>query len=415
MTIILIIAWRNLWRHPRRTILTVGSSALGLALLLVFLGLGDGGHAQMIESAVRLGSGHVVIQQKDYQSRGGIDRLLDEQSVRAAESWIMSAERTFPIRHVLRRTFASGMASSADGATGVQIIGIQPALEREASQFDEKLIKGEFLTPDDRDRVIIGEGVARKLSLDVGAKLVLMAQAAHVAEIQSRLVRVSGIMRVGMEEFDQVILLIPLATAQQLLLLDGEVHQLALLMENERLSENLASLGRVRLPQLEVLSWGEALPELKDFIRLDDGGSYLFNLIVFLLIGFTVLNTLLMSVLERNREFALLDALGLTPTKRFVMVILEAVCIAALSVVCGFTLGYGGHLYLHHYGLSLDLFYTGEVSAAGVAFEPVIYSALSVNRILGSMLLIFGLTLILALVPARHAARPGDVHLLVQK
>ncbi len=369
----------------------------------------------MIESAVRMGSGHVVIQQKDYQSRGGIDRLLDEQSVRAVESWVMSAERTFPIRHVLRRAFASGMASSADGATGVQIIGIQPALESEASQFDEKLIKGEFLTPDDRDRVIIGEGVARKLSLDVGAKLVLMAQAAHVAEIQSRLVRVSGIMRVGMEEFDQVILLIPLATAQQLLLLDGEVHQLALLMENERLSENLASLGRAQLPQMEDLSWGEALPELKDFIRLDDGGSYLFNLIVFLLIGFTVLNTLLMSVLERNREFALLDALGLTPTKRFVMVILEAVCIAALSVVCGFTLGYSGHLYLHYYGLPLDLFYTGEVSAAGVAFEPVIYSALSVNRILGSMLLIFGLTLILALVPARHAARPGDVHLLVQK
>ena len=166
---------------------------------------------------------------------------------------------------------------------------------------------------------------------------------------------------------------------------------------------------------MEVLSWGEVLPELKDFIRIDDGGNYLFNLVIFLLIGFTVLNTLLMSVLERNREYALLDALGLTPGKRFAMVILEATVIAALAVVVGLTLGYGVHLYLHFHGLPLDLFYSGDISAAGVTLDPVIYSDLSLNRIVGSMLLVFGLILMLALIPARHAARRGDVHLLVQK
>ncbi len=415
MKIVLIIAWRNLWRHPRRTLLTVGSAALGLALLLIFLGLGDGGHAQMIESAVRMGSGHVVIQQKGYQTRGGVANVLKGPDLRLAESWAKAASESFPIRHVLRRTFASGLASSADGATGVQIIGIQPGLERDASRFDEKVIRGEFLHADARDRVIIGEGVARKLSLDVGEKLVLMAQAAHSAEIQSRLVRVSGIMRIGMEEFDQIIVLIPITTAQQLLRLDGDVHQVALLMESERLSEHLASLGQRQLPQMEVLSWGEVLPEVNDFILIDDGGYYLFILIIFLLIGFTVLNTLLMSVLERNREFALLDALGLTPSKRFTMVTLEAAWIAVLSVLIGLTLGYAAHLYLHHHGLPLDLFYTGDMSAAGVAFDPVIYSELSMGRIVGSLLLVFGLTLILSFVPARHAARPGDVRLLVQK
>ncbi len=415
MKIVLIIAWRNLWRRARRTLLTVASAASGLALLLIFLGIGDGGHSQMIESAVRMGSGHVVIQQKGYRERGGIGRVLDENQLRMAESWAKSATGKFPIRYIARRTFASGLASSSDGATGVLIIGIQPGVEREASQFDDKLIKGEFLNPDDRDRVIIGEGVARKLSLDVGQKLVLMAQAAHVAEIQSRLVRVGGIMRAGLEEFDQVLVLMPLTTSQQLLMLDGEVHQVALLMDSEHLSEDLASLGKKQLPEMEVLSWGEVLPELKDFIRIDDGGNYLFNLVIFLLIGFTVLNTLLMSVLERNREYALLDALGLTPGKRFAMVILEATVIAALAVVVGLTLGYGVHLYLHFHGLPLDLFYSGDISAAGVTLDPVIYSDLSLNRIVGSMLLVFGLILMLALIPARHAARRGDVHLLVQK
>jgi ABC-type lipoprotein release transport system permease subunit len=415
MKIILKIAWRNLWRHTRRTLLTVATVSLGLALLLIFLGLGDGGHYQMIESAVRMGSGHVVIQKKGYQKRGGIDRVLDEKDLRNAESWAKDMNGSFPIRYILRRTLASGLASSSDGAAGVQIIGIQPREERKASQFDEKLIQGEFLDSNDGDRVIIGEGVARKLSLNVGEKMVMMAQAAHTAEIQSLLVRVGGIMHTGLEEFDQIMVLMPLATSQKLLMLKGEVHQVAILMESGRQSESLAAMGKKGLTQMEVLSWGEVLPELKDFIRIDDGGNYVFQVVIFLLIGFTVVNTLLMSVLERNREFALMDALGLTPGKRFLMVILEAIFIATLSVLVGFVLGYAGHLYLHVHGLPLDLFYSGDITAAGVAFEPIVYSELSLNRIVGSMILVFGLTLLLAILPARRAARIGDIHLLGHK
>ncbi len=136
------------------------------------------------------------------------------------------------------------------------------------------------------------------------------------------------------------------------------------------------------------------------------------NLIFFLLISFTVLNTLLMSVLERGREFALLHCLGLTPGKRFIMVLVEAFFIAFLSALTGFGMGYGGHLYLSRHGLPLDLFYSGDLSAAGVAFDPVMYSHLSPARILQSMVLVFGLTLLLSLVPAWRAAQSTDVHSL---
>ena len=117
------------------------------------------------------------------------------------------------------------------------------------------------------------------------------------------------------------------------------------------------------------------------------------NLIFFLLISFTVLNTLLMSVLERGREFALLHCLGLTPGRRFIMVLVEAFFIAFLSALTGFGLGFSGHLYLSRSGLPLDLFYSGDLSAAGVA-------------------VVFGLTLLLSLVPAWRAARSADVHSL---
>ncbi len=116
--------------------------------------------------------------------------------------------------------------------------------------------------------------------------------------------------------------------------------------------------------------------------------------------------------MERGREFALLHCLGLTPGKRFIMVLVEAFFIAFLSALTGFALGFGVHLYLSRHGLPLDLFYSGELSAAGVAFDPVMYSHLSPARILQSMVLVFGLTLLLSLVPAWRAAQSADVHSL---
>ncbi|MCZ6769820.1 MAG: ABC transporter permease [Acidobacteria bacterium] len=412
MSIVLKIAWRNLWRKPRRTLLTVFTISLGLALLLIILGLGDGSHKQMIESAVHMGSGHVLVQQKGYLEKGGIDRLLSPEEIRSVETWSQEMKGRFPIRHILRRTFVSGLASSADGSTGVQLIGIQPQEEMQASDFDDKLIEGEFLNADDGDWVILGQGVAHNLALEVGEKLVLMAQGVDSVEIRSRLVRVRGILRTGLEERDQALALMPLGASQDFLDLGTRVHQIALLIQDAQLSEELALIGKEKFPALEVLSWGEALPQLKAFIRLDDGGSYVMNLILFLLISFTVLNTLLMSVLERGREFALLHCLGLTPGRRFVMVLVEAFFIAFLSALTGFGLGYSVHLYLSRSGLPLDLFYSGDLSAAGVAFDPVMYSHLSPARILQPMILVFVLTRLLSLVPAWRAARSADVHLL---
>jgi ABC-type lipoprotein release transport system permease subunit len=412
MSIVLRIAWRNLWRKPRRTLLTVITISLGLALLLIFLGIGDGGHEQMIESAVRMGSGHVLVQQEGYQEQGGINRLVSLEETRAVETWGQEMKGRFPVVHILRRTFVSALASSADGATGVQLVGIQPLAEMQASDFEEKLVEGEFLDDDDGDWVLLGQGVAHKLDLELGDKLVLMAQGADSVEIRSRLVRVRGILRTGLEEQDQALALMPLGATQKFLDLGTQVHQIAFLMQDSRFSQELADIGQQQFPALEVLSWGEALPELKEFIVVDDGGNYVMNLILFLLISFTVLNTLLMSVLERGREFALLHCLGLTPARRFVMVLVEAFFIAFLSALTGFGLGYSVHLYLSRSGLPLDIFYSGELSAAGVAFDPVMYSSLSPARILQSMVLVFGLTLLLSVAPAWRAARSADVHSL---
>ncbi len=412
MRILLQIAWRNLWRNTRRTLLTASTVGLGMALLLLFLGLNDGVHRQMIEGAVRLGSGHLVIQSPGYQELGGLERALEADAAVRALRWLQQVSAGFPQQAVAPRLFGSALASSADGSTGVRLLGVDPDREIEASDFAQKLTLGEFLTQGDADRVILGSGVARKLKLGLGGRMVLMAQAAGNPEIESRLVRVGGVFETGLDEYDQTLVIAPLETAQEFYRLPGKIHQLAVILEDETDSEPLARQGQRRFSNLEVLSWREALPELEDYIRMDDAGNYVFNLFLFLLIAFMVLNTLLMSVLERAREFSLLDALGFPPRQRFWMVLMEAFFIGLLSCVLGLLVGYPAHLYFAVQGLPLDVFNLRDVSAAGVAVEPILYSHLSWARMAQAILAVFTLTLLLALLPARRAASLGDVHLL---
>ena len=412
MKLLLIMAWRNLWRHARRTVLTSVTVALGLAMLLIFVGLGDGGHAQMIDGAVRLGSGHVVFQAPDYQELGGLERTIQQSQADQVVRWLEEKKGDFRIEGVVARLFASSLASSASGSSGVFLMGIQPELEGRVSKFASKLSDGEFLEEGQSQQIVIGEGVARKLQVRIGDKVVLMAQAAHSPDIESTLMRVRGILKTGQENVDQAMALAPLDTCQNFFKLNGQLHQLAVLLPDDTNSLRLAREAQAAFPALEVLSWQGALPELHDFIQVDDGGNYVFHVFLFLLISFLVLNTLLMSVLERRKELAFLDAIGFSPQQRFGLIMLEAFFIASLSCILGFAVGYSGHLYLSIYGLPLDLFSLEQGNVAGVAFEPIMYSKLSLARILQSLAVVFTMTFLLALLPARRAAAPGNVQLL---
>lgn len=415
MKIILKLAWRNLGRNRRRTVLTAGTVALGLALLLVTFGLGDGSHLQMIDNAVRMGSGHVLIQRQGYHDHGGVQRALATESLSRVRTWFEQEVFDGSVQSLVERVFSTGLASSADGSTAVRIIGSQPGPENEASKFGERLVAGEFLSSGAGDQAVVGAGVARKLRVGLGSKFVVLSQASGSAELQSRLLRVHGILRTGMDELDQRLVIIPLAAAQELLLLPGQVHQVAVFVEDVEGAHGLARRGRMDLPaSAEVLDWAEAMPELIEFIRMDNAGNYLFNGIFLLLIAFVVLNTLMMSALERRREYALLDALGLSPAGRFFMMFTEAVLLALFSTAAGLALGYGAHLYLESQGLPLDAFYEGEgdLSAAGAVMDPVLYSRLSAERLLVSASIIMFMTMILALVPAWRAGRRVSVQLL---
>ncbi len=412
LQILCVIAWRNLWRNRRRTLLTVGTISGGLAMLLLFLGLGDGTHQQMLHNAVRLGGEHIAIQADGYQTRKSIELTLPADC--ASRFAALLPGHALAPATLVRRVFASGLASSSDGSTSVSIMGIEPRNEAPVSLLDDKLVAGSFFGGSPNS-VVIGAGVARKLKLSPGNKFVLMAQRAGVAEIQSVLIRVAGITRSEVDDIDQYVVLLPLASAQDLLGLPDRIHQAGLILDDADQTVQAASVIRSAAGrEMEVLRWDELMPGLRDLIKIDVAGLVITGGIFFLIIAFLVANTLLMSVLERRREFSLLDAIGLTPLRRFLLVMLEASWIGILAVAVGAAVGYGGHCYFREHGLHLYLFFDKGFSAAGTSVDPVVYSALTVGRMMAATVWIFLLTVVLALAPAWKAAREGDAHLLGQ-
>lgn len=409
---VLRLAWRSLWRHPRRTLFTASAMGIGLALLLVFLGIGDGSHLQMIDATVELSSGHVLVEAKGYGRYRAEENLLDAEDLRRAREWLDTVRKEFGIRSVLPRIHASGLLATADGSCGIGMLGLDGDLERPTSRFAAKITQGNFVGGEKDESVVLGAGAARRLEAGVGDKAVLTLQAPGSHDLVSALVRIGGIVETGLPDVDTGLMLAPIGKARAVLGLGEAAHQLAVLLDDSRNAERLRSRAREALPGLEIVTWREDLPELDAAIRLDDGGNYLYNSVFFVLIGFTVLNTLLMSVLERRREFALMQALGVDPGLAFRVVALESVLLATLAIVLGGVLGLAGHAYLATRGLPISLFTDRDLAETGFLIDPVLYSVLSLRRVLQSCFWVYATGLLLGLLPALRAARRAPVRLL---
>jgi ABC-type lipoprotein release transport system permease subunit len=411
------ISWRNLWRNPRGTALTALALGLGLALLLVSLGLLDGGHEQAIADGVRFGPGHVVIQAKGYQDTSSDELLLATRVVSSIEGFLQTGDMKHVVRGVSPRLLATGLLSSATNASGVRIMGVIPQDERAVSLIPQRMVEGTYLTNDRLSGVVIGAELARKLEVRVGSKVVLMTQALrHTGtgtsngaeeEMQSTLLRVNGIFRTGLQAVDANIIQLPLPAAQTLLgVADGQVTQVTLLLEQEGDSALVARALRKQLTgaRVEILTWRESIPMLAQILGLDHAFNYIMNGVILAMVGLGILNTILMRVLERRYEFGVCKALGLRPRQLAVMVIGESLALTAISLALGLALGLSVHHVFATSGLDLRwVFKTGLPPA--LVFDPILYSRLSLNRIVWSVFIVFMMATIISFYPALKAAR----------
>jgi ABC-type lipoprotein release transport system permease subunit len=409
MLLILRLAWRSFTRHRRRTIITVSAVSLSLAMMLVFVGLGDDGHARMAMIGIRLGAGHVLIQGAGYQKAQTLDHLVQHPDK------VLAAARRHPLVKVaVPRVRANGLLTTGESSAPVLVSGVDPTLEPRVSDIPDprRRVAGAYLRQRSAQRyknqpadIYIGAELAKTLELQVGDRAVLTLSPRAASRPASAAFIVRGIFKTGVSELNQSYVEVPLSELQRLLKLGPAVTQVALhLHELEQTAAVTADLKAQVHRDLEVLSWEEALKELYDAIVLDDAGLYLMMAIIFIIVAIGIFNTVLMSVVERTREFGVMLALGTAPGQLFRIVMTEALILAFVAAAVGLAVGLGLHSWIAATGIDIGSM-AGDYEIGGITLEGRIYSKLSLYVVAKWTLVVMGMTIAAALYPALRGTR----------
>ncbi len=395
------LALRNLWRNKRRSIITAIGISGGLAMLIFSSGFADGAHGQMIEAGIRAMAGHLVVQGEGWQSKREIDIVVPDSG-----GVVEVLEEQFPDATVVERVFVQGLLTSPSGSAGVGLAAVDPAREALVNDLDDKLVEGEYLDGHPRG-IFLGRALAKTLGVGIGDKVVLMAQ--HAGEIESQLFRVCGLFETGVVEIDGFTGQIQLAAAQELLGLGSDATQVSVHMDSYHETGAATARARAALAGregIEILTWYQALPEIYEFVILDEGGMYVLLLVLIFIVALGILNTMLMSVLERIREFGVMLSLGATPGKLWGLVMTEATLLGIFACGIGLVLGLAFNASWAGSGLDMGAMMgeSANMEMVGVAMDWHIYPDLSPVKTAVFLVLTFGMTVLSALYPAWKAA-----------
>jgi ABC-type lipoprotein release transport system permease subunit len=362
------IAWRNLLRNRTRTAISATAISLSFAALLATFGLSDATYEQVLQAAVKTAGGNVLVHAQGWQQSRAGDLLVQDPAIVAEV-----AHRLPGVRAVIPRMIVQGLLSSPRGAEPVQLAGVDPKVQAALLDLAPFVARGSFLAPGEAHPVVVGAKLAAKLGVDLGDRVVLTASGTD-GEMARALFRVSGILqpRSGLEEG---VAFTTVEAAAASVGAGAARTEIGLVLDDDARRGEVASALQASLPaggqRLEVLPWEKALPELLGAIRADKAFAWLFGLVVFVVMGFGIANTFLMSVLERVRELGLLSALGLTPGRTARLVLAETAVLTAGSVALGYTLALGLHLYLSRYGVDLAAMSGMKMELSGVTVEDL--------------------------------------------
>lgn len=414
LVVVLILACRNLWRHPRRTLITASTITIGLVMAIFFIGIGDGSHHAMVRQSIALGQGHITVQPAAYFSAPHNQLLLpDGLALKRILSAAVSSATIAP------RIELQALASTAYQSEGVQVMGVTPEDPFLKELTRHQPIGGDPIDSADAQGVWLGTALAHRLQVTLGGKVVMMA-GRQGDDALSHLVRVRGIFQTGITELDRYMMVSSL-TATHPLLADpaedaqGSATRLAIFLPSdadlalaqEKIESLVTATGMQDTDGVSavVMPWQEMMPDLVQFIAVDDAGNYVFLSLIMVLIVFGVVNTVLMSVLERTREFGLMVALGLSPGFVWLLVIAEALLLAGFASAIGWCLGGLVYAWFATQGLDLSGLIDSSTQVMGTVMDPIIYAHLSWARVGQLTSIVVGMTLLSGLYPAVKAAR----------
>ena len=329
------LAWRNIWRQPHRTALSLSSIAIAGTITVFLLALQQGAYGTMKESVLKLMDGFAQLQPPGYADDPDIRKSIPQYGP------LLAHLRDLPdVTAATPRAASYAILSNGPQSYGAAVVGVDPTSETQVSNLDSTITKGRYLKSGDESAVVVGAGLARNLKLKPGDKLTMLGSAQD-GSIAADILTVTGIFSTGSPELDRQVVEMPLGRFQQDFAMGGSVNLIA--VSGHRLSAINAAIPALKQiaekHDLVARDWTKLEPALHDVILLDASFSALIYVSLVIIVVFIILNTLLMSVLERTREFGMLMAIGMKPRQIGRMVWLELLFLAGTGAVIGIALG----------------------------------------------------------------------------
>jgi ABC-type lipoprotein release transport system permease subunit len=401
------LGWRNIWRNRRRTLVILIAVIIGVWSMIFLGALMRGVADQFVSNGIKTLTGHIQVHHPGYRDDPVVENsMADPSEVEAAlTKSLPDGSQWAP------RVRVNAVASNARHSTGVTMVGIDPPREAAISFIGGAITEGRYLNSDDPYGIVAGQALVDKFETQLGYKLVLMSQDTE-GEIASRAFRIIGIYRAEMEATEKQFVFVTISAAQQMLKLHNGISEIAILLSAHGEVDQVAGVLRAKLPatKYEVHTWQELQPMVTAILKIYDFFIYIWFLVVFIAMGFGIVNTTLMAVFERIREFGLLKALGMKPRWIIQEVIIESFFLLILGMVIGNALGFLSVFALSGSGIDLSAL------AAGTEYwgmSRIIYPSIMGQDVIMANLVVFFLGLVVSLYPAVKAARFTPVEALV--
>ncbi|MFH0990771.1 MAG: FtsX-like permease family protein [bacterium] len=397
MNLIVKLGWRNIWRNKRRTILTILAISFATFLTVISRGIANGTWEYNIKNTLELFSGYIQIQRtgfkdspslhKSFTYPGSVESILQEDP---------------SISGYAPRIISDGLLSFKENSAGAAIFGIDIQREQKISRFHERIKAGRMFHTDSLNEIVLGYKLLNNLKANVGDTIVILAQGFD-GVLGNQLYKITGTVSFGTQDFDRVVVLMNLRGAQELLAMEGRVNIVAVMLSDFHqideaqaiMSKNITDAG---LTNLSVLNWGEVIPELQQAREFDLIGDYFFLGVLLIVITFGILNTVLMSVTERFREFGITLAMGMQSKDLVKLVLMELTFIALIGILAGSIFGYGVNFYLETHPIIM----TGEFGQMyeDYGFIPQLVSTSRLSYTVRVMIIILGLSIFSSIYPA---------------
>jgi ABC-type lipoprotein release transport system permease subunit len=385
------LAWRNLWRNKRRSLITAAAIVFAVVLSILLDSVKKGLLDKMKENVVGFYTGYVQIHQQGYWDDQTLDNSFELQDV-----LLDKLGDHHRVTEVVPRLESFALSATEELSKGCMVVGIDPEKEKLVTSLDSKLFKGQYLNSSDR-AVLLTEGLANYFGLGVKDTIVIIGQGYHGVTAAGKY-PIKGLIKFGSPDLNKGLIYLPLKECQYLFGAENKITALVLQLDNVQKSNEVAQQLKANLSdQYEVMSWQQLLPELDQVIQGEEAENVIFQVVLYALIAFGIFGTILMMTIERQYEFGVLVAIGMKKHKLSLLVIIENVLLSVIGALAGIVVSIPVVFYLYKFPINLG----GQLAEAYQNFgmEPIFYFSIEAVVFYTQALVVLSLALILSLYP----------------